>query len=110
MAVKPVAVVVLVCPQCGKKYKGDASKPDARYQCPVDQSTLIRLDTDAAAAARQARTSPAAGENPSVPGPGSENGIAPAANLAGQNGEAAAPAAPGFSAAYGSDGDDSQEI
>ena len=110
MAVKPVAVVVLVCPQCGKKYKGDASKPDARYQCPVDQSTLIRLDTEAAAAARQARMSPSAGENPSVSGPGSENGIAPPANLAGQNGEAAALAAPGFSAAYGSDGDDSQEI
>src|ERR1051326_300666 len=111
MAVKPVAVVVLVCPQCGKKYKGDASKPDARYQCPVDQSTLIRLDTEAAAAARQARMSPSAGENPPVSGPGSENGMALPANVAGQNGGAAAPAAtPGFSAAYGSDGDDSQEI
>jgi len=45
MATK-AAVVVLVCPQCGKKYKGDANKPDARYQCPADQSTLIRLDTE----------------------------------------------------------------
>lgn len=53
---KAISVVVLVCPQCGKKYKGDASKPDARYQCPVDQSTLIRLDLEAAAAIKQAKT------------------------------------------------------
>ncbi|HEV2113760.1 MAG TPA: serine/threonine-protein kinase, partial [Terriglobales bacterium] len=56
MAGKVISVVVLVCPQCGKKYKGDASKPDARYQCPADQSTLIRLDVEAAAAIKQAKT------------------------------------------------------
>src|SRR5207249_272863 len=58
MSTKAAAVVVLVCPQCGKKYKGDANKPDARYQCPIDQSTLIRLDTEAALAAKQARSQP----------------------------------------------------
>src|SRR5438105_8408138 len=56
MSTKAAAVVVLVCPQCGKKYKGDANKPDARYQCPIDQSTLIRLDTEAARAAKQANS------------------------------------------------------
>lgn len=107
MAVKPVAVVVLVCPQCGKKYKGDASKPDARYQCPVDQSTLIRLDTEAATAARQARSSSSANESPA---PAPENGIAAGADVASPDGEAAASPTPGYSPAYGSDGDDSQEI
>lgn len=110
MAVKPVAVVVLVCPQCGKKYKGDASKPDARYQCPVDQSTLIRLDTEAAAAARQARSSPASPESSSVPPPGSENGAGANADRTSPNGDAGAQAGPAFSAAYGSDVEDSQEI
>ncbi len=56
MPVNPGSVLVLVCPQCGKKYKGDPSKPDARYECPVDQSTLIRLDLQAIAAVRQARS------------------------------------------------------
>src|SRR5437588_1186195 len=55
MAGKAISVVVLVCPQCGKKYKGDANKPDARYQCPADQSSLIRLDTEAVAAVKQAK-------------------------------------------------------
>src|SRR5260370_8457767 len=56
MTVSPGSVLVLVCHQCGKKYKGDPSKPDARYECPVDQSTLIRLDLQAIAAVRQARS------------------------------------------------------
>ncbi|HTC94768.1 MAG TPA: SUMF1/EgtB/PvdO family nonheme iron enzyme [Terriglobales bacterium] len=57
MPVDPSTVLVLVCPQCGKKYKGDPNRPDARYECPVDQSTLIRLDMQAIAAVRQARQS-----------------------------------------------------
>lgn len=49
------SVLVLVCPQCGKKYKGDPSKPDARYQCPADQSTLIKLDSAADEAIKRAK-------------------------------------------------------
>ena len=64
MPVNPSAVLVLVCPQCGKKYKGDANRPDARYECPVDQSTLIRLDMQAIAAVRQARQPGAAAAKP----------------------------------------------
>src|SRR5437868_8398620 len=55
MAGKAISVVVLVCPQCGKKYKGDPSRPDARYQCPADQSTLIRLDSAADEAIKRAK-------------------------------------------------------
>src|SRR5262245_25929102 len=47
------ALVVLVCPECGKRYKGDPSKPEARYQCPADQSTLIKLDSAAELALRK---------------------------------------------------------
>src|SRR5262245_6353856 len=47
------ALIVLVCPECGKRYKGDPSKPDARYQCPADQSTLIKLDSAAELALRK---------------------------------------------------------
>ncbi|MCI0350184.1 MAG: bifunctional serine/threonine-protein kinase/formylglycine-generating enzyme family protein [Acidobacteriales bacterium] len=46
-------LIVLVCPECGKRYKGDPTKPDARYQCPADQSTLIKLDSGAEAALRR---------------------------------------------------------
>ncbi|HLQ51109.1 MAG TPA: protein kinase, partial [Terriglobales bacterium] len=66
MPVNPSAVLVLVCPQCGKKYKGDANRPDARYECPVDQSTLIRLDMQAIAAMRQARQPEAAAAKPQL--------------------------------------------
>src|SRR5438105_15547737 len=68
MSTKAAAVVVLVCPQCGKKYKGDANKPDARYQCPIDQSTLIRLDTEAARAAKQSNSQPPEHSGQSDPG------------------------------------------
>src|SRR5919108_721174 len=47
------ALIVLVCPECGKRYKGDPTKPEARYQCPADQSTLIKLDSAAELALRQ---------------------------------------------------------
>src|SRR5262245_29668884 len=47
------ALIVLVCPECGKRYKGDPTKPDARYQCPADQSTLIKLDSAAELALRK---------------------------------------------------------
>lgn len=46
-------LIVLVCPECGKRYKGDPSKPEARYQCPADQSTLIKLDSAAELALRK---------------------------------------------------------
>src|SRR5438270_3582999 len=92
MGTKAAAVVVLVCPQCGKKYKGDANKPDARYQCPIDQSTLIRLDTEPALASKQER-SPA----PSEGFPGSASGQSdPGWNPA---------AAPGGGAGFGMDGE-----
>src|SRR5262249_50695091 len=35
---------ILVCPTCGKKYRGNPAKPDGRYQCPDDQAVLIKLD------------------------------------------------------------------
>src|SRR6478752_5051370 len=44
MASAPGAVLVLVCPTCGKKYRGNPEKPDGRYQCPDDQSTLTRFN------------------------------------------------------------------
>ena len=47
------ALIVLVCPECGKRYKGDPTKPEARYQCPADQSTLIKLDSAAELALRK---------------------------------------------------------
>ena len=75
MPVDPSAVLVLVCPQCGKKYKGDPNKPDARYECPVDQSTLIRLDLQAIAAVRQARQDAASAPKPETgPSPDSNGG------------------------------------
>src|SRR5205823_14434012 len=42
MASAPGAVLVLVCPTCGKKYRGNPEKPDGRYQCPDDQATLAK--------------------------------------------------------------------
>jgi eukaryotic-like serine/threonine-protein kinase len=43
MASAPGAVLILVCPTCGKKYRGNPEKPDGRYQCPEDQSTLTKF-------------------------------------------------------------------
>src|SRR3954452_14512850 len=43
MASAPGAVLILVCPTCGKKYRGNPDKPDGRYQCPDDQSTLTKF-------------------------------------------------------------------
>ena len=74
MAVDPSAVLVLVCPQCGKKYKGDPNRPDARYECPVDQSTLIRLDMQAIAAVRQARQEAASNPKSDTVAPPDSNG------------------------------------
>ncbi len=37
----PSAPFILQCPKCGKKYQGDASKPDARYACADDQTPLV---------------------------------------------------------------------
>src|SRR3954470_5714356 len=42
MASAPGAVLILVCPTCGKKYRGNPEKPDGRYQCPDDQATLAK--------------------------------------------------------------------
>ena len=44
MASAPGAVLILVCPTCGKKYRGNPEKPDGRYQCPDDQSTLAKFN------------------------------------------------------------------
>src|SRR5437764_3344656 len=44
MASAPGAVLVLVCPTCGKKYRGNPEKPDGRYQCPDDQATLTKFN------------------------------------------------------------------
>ena len=44
MASAPGAVLILVCPTCGKKYRGNPDKPDGRYQCPDDQSTLTKFN------------------------------------------------------------------
>src|SRR5262249_695024 len=57
------ALIVLVCPECGKRYKGDPSKPEARYQCPADQSTLIRLDSAAELALRKRKDDEYAAQN-----------------------------------------------
>ncbi len=43
MASAPGAVLILVCPTCGKKYRGNPEKPDGRYQCPDDQATLAKV-------------------------------------------------------------------
>src|SRR3954470_21442644 len=42
MASAPGAVLILVCPTCGTKYRGNPEKPDGRYQCPDDQATLAK--------------------------------------------------------------------
>src|SRR5438477_11145649 len=42
MSSKPAAVIVLVCPTCGKKYRGDANRPGAKYQCAADKTPLVR--------------------------------------------------------------------
>src|SRR4051812_11930362 len=49
MASAPGAVLILVCPTCGKKYRGNPDKPDGRYQCPDDQATLAKYSPVAAA-------------------------------------------------------------
>src|SRR5256885_8885155 len=51
MASAPGAVLVLVCPTCAKKYRGNPEKPDGRYQCPDDQSTLTKFTPTQAATA-----------------------------------------------------------
>src|SRR5947209_1722796 len=119
MAGKAISVVVLVCPQCGKKYKGDASKPDARYQCPADQSTLIRLDTDVVTAVKQAKAenrqeqeAKAASPQASAPPPDSAAAFSAAAS-ASPSGSGVAPipefppsgAMAGFSTPYSTPGD-----
>src|SRR4051812_21910929 len=43
----PSAAFLLACPTCGKKYKGNPEKPNARYKCPADQSELVRPETAA---------------------------------------------------------------
>lgn len=41
----PSASFLLVCPTCGKKYKGNLEKPNARYKCPADQTELVRSES-----------------------------------------------------------------
>src|SRR3954468_6468257 len=55
MASAPGAVLILVCPTCGKKYRGNPEKPDGRYQCPDDQATLVKFVPAEAAAAPAAK-------------------------------------------------------
>src|SRR4051812_29286612 len=45
----PSAAFLLLCPTCGKKYKGNPEKPNARYKCPADQSELVRPAAEAQA-------------------------------------------------------------
>ncbi len=45
MSTSPAAFL-LVCPTCGKKYRGNPEKPTARYKCPADQSELVRPDAN----------------------------------------------------------------
>src|SRR3954464_8793179 len=45
----PSAAFLLLCPTCGKKYKGNPEKPNARYKCPADQSELVRPEAAAQA-------------------------------------------------------------
>src|SRR3954462_1260637 len=61
MASAPGAVLILVCPTCGKKYRGNPEKPDGRYQCPDDQGTLTKFsppDAFASPAAKQPEPPP----------------------------------------------------
>ena len=44
----PSTAFLLLCPTCGKKYKGNPEKPNARYKCPADQTELVRLPETAA--------------------------------------------------------------
>src|SRR5215472_15987180 len=48
MSSAPGAVLILVCPTCGKKYRGNPAKPDGRYQCPDDQALLTKFDASQA--------------------------------------------------------------
>jgi serine/threonine protein kinase/formylglycine-generating enzyme required for sulfatase activity len=57
------SLLVLVCPECGKRYKGDPTKPEARYQCPADQSTLIRLESAAEREHRRKKTADQSGHD-----------------------------------------------
>ncbi len=41
-------IFTLTCPQCGRKFRGDPSRPDARYICPQDKSVLVNPDLDLA--------------------------------------------------------------
>jgi eukaryotic-like serine/threonine-protein kinase len=52
----PTPGFLLVCPTCGKKYQGDASKPNARYKCPADQADLIRAEAPAVATPKSVPT------------------------------------------------------
>src|SRR3954464_15345920 len=63
MASAPGAVLILVCPTCGKKYRGNPEKPDGRYQCPDDQATLMKFVPPGVVA----QPAPATQEPPSPP-------------------------------------------
>src|SRR5438270_8209247 len=68
MASAPGAVLVLVCPVCGKKYRGNPDKPDGRYQCPDDQATLTKfIPAPAGVASASAPTSEPKGDPPPPP-------------------------------------------
>lgn len=94
------ALIVLVCPECGKRYKGDPTKPEARYQCPADQSTLIKLDSAAELALRQRKEEDRAGRNATseeqalTAAPSEEKTrVSRSGSSSGSSGAAAAPAA-----------------
>src|SRR5438270_6967341 len=58
MASAPGAVLILVCPTCGKKYRGNPEKPDGRYQCPDDQATLTKYSPALAAPVIERKADP----------------------------------------------------
>src|SRR3954463_7273026 len=64
MASAPGAVLILVCPTCGKKYRGNPEKPDGRYQCPDDQATLAKYSPVPASPAIERKA-----DSPSPPPP-----------------------------------------
>src|SRR5437868_725883 len=78
MSSKPAAIIVLMCPTCGKKYRGDANRPAAQYQCAVDKTALVR-DVPGRAPAPQTTPEPVAQsvQNAAAPAPAAEAAASP---------------------------------
>jgi eukaryotic-like serine/threonine-protein kinase len=67
MPATPGAVLILVCPTCGKKFRGNPEKPDARYECPDDKNVLVKDVPRPVVAMEPPQPSPGSQDTPPPP-------------------------------------------